>query len=484
MGKKLEFPQEFLWGGATAATQIEGAYDVDGKSLSIMEMIPFVELEDRKDLSKTRNLTMQSFLDSIENKKGLHYPKRFGNDFYHRYKEDIRLFKEAGLKIFRMSIAWTRIFPNGDEKEPNQKGLEFYRNVFEECKKQGLEVMVTMNHFDTPFPIIQNYNGWKNREVIDMYLKYAKVIIDEFNQYVKYWLPFNEINLGVLFSAIATGEEDASKSFVEKLAATYQELHHQFIAQAKVVEYSKKYEHIKIGCMVADTTTYPLDCNPINVLENQQKEQMKKFFYYDVMIKGEYPSYSKRFFKEIGVNLEMASGDLEILKNNPVEFITFSYYMSSTISKEMGELTEGNLMRLGKNPFLKATDWGWQIDPLGLRYTLNQLWDRYQVPLFISENGIGVLEKLNANNTVEDDYRIDYLGQHFEQMSEAIKDGVDLFGYTMWTPIDVVSAGSNEFSKRYGMIFVDYDDYHNGTGDRYLKKSYHWFKNFMETKEI
>ncbi|ATZ20532.1 glycoside hydrolase family 1 protein [Mesoplasma coleopterae] len=484
MNKKLEFPNDFLWGGATAATQIEGAYNVDGKSLSVMEMIPFIELKDRKDLSQTRKLTTQDLIDSIENKKGLHYPKRYGIDFYHRYKEDIALFKEAGMKIFRMSVAWTRIFPNGDEAEPNKRGLEFYRSVFEECKKQGLEVMVTINHFDMPFSITQNYGGWKNRKVIDMYFKYAKTLIDEFHEYVKYWLPFNEINLGVLFSAMGLEGSTEDKSLAERLAGTYQDLHNQLVAQAKFIEYAKKFNNTKVGCMVADATTYALDCNPINVLENQQKEQMKKFFYYDVMTTGEYPSYSKRYFKENGISIVKENGDDEILKNNTVEFISFSYYMSSTIAKEEVELTEGNLMKMGKNPFLVATEWGWQIDPLGLRYCLNQLWDRYHLPLFISENGMGVLETLNEKNTVEDDYRIEYLGKHFEQMSEAIKDGVNLFGYTMWTPIDVVSAGSNEMSKRYGLIYVDYDDYHKGTGNRFKKKSFYWFQNFMKTKEI
>ncbi|WP_342274772.1 glycoside hydrolase family 1 protein [Spiroplasma endosymbiont of Cantharis lateralis] len=484
MAKKLEFPKNFLWGGATAASQIEGAYDVDGKSLSILEMIPFMELKDRKDLSATRKLTKQDLLDSIENKKGLHYPKRYGIDFYHRYKEDIALFKEAGLKIFRMSVAWGRIFPNGDEKEQNQKGLEFYRNVFKECKAQGLEVMVTINHFDTPFPIMQNYGGWKNRKVIDMYFKYAKVLIDEFNEYVKYWLPFNEINLAVLISAFFVEDKSGNKTTFEKINESYQDLHHQFIAQTKVVEYAKKFKNIQVGCMVANSTTYALDCNPVNVFENQQKELMKKLFYYDVMIKGEYPWYSIKYFEDNNIKILKEPGDDQLLKNNPVEFITFSYYMSSTIAKEEGELTEGNLMKLGKNPFLEATEWGWQIDPIGLRYTLNQLWDRYHVPLFISENGIGMLEKLNNKNTVEDDYRIDYLARHFEQMSLAIKDGVNLFGYTMWTPIDVVSAGSNEMSKRYGLIYVDYDDYHKGTGNRFKKKSFNWFKKFMNTSEI
>ncbi|ATQ35177.1 6-phospho-beta-glucosidase [Mesoplasma entomophilum] len=483
MTKKLEFPQNFLWGGATAANQIEGAYNVDGKTLSLMEMIPFREISDRKNHSSGAHLTnKQTFADSIENKAGLHFPKRFGIDFYHRYKEDIALFKEAGMKIFRMSIAWTRIFPNGSNEEPNKAGLEFYRNVFKECKKQGLEVMVTINHFDLPYWIIEKNLNWKDNELQNSYLKFAFLVIDEFNEYVKYWLPFNEINLGAVITTSLLSEN--KNSMLQNVLASYNDLHVQFVLQAKVIQYAKKYKDIKVGCMVADSTSYPIDCNPENVMENLKMEQMKKFFYYDVMVNGEYPGYALRMFKEYGIKINKNPEDDKILKENPIQFITFSYYMSGTTSKSGGELTEANGLKAGKNPFLKATEWGWQIDPIGLRYTLNQLWDRYHLPLFISENGIGVLEKLDANNTVEDNYRIDYLGKHFEQISEAIKDGVDVFGYTMWTPIDVVSASTNEMSKRYGLIFVDYDDYHNGTGNRFKKKSYNWFKNFLKTKEI
>ncbi|AVN60696.1 glycoside hydrolase family 1 protein [Mesoplasma florum] len=483
MGKKLEFPKEFLWGGATAANQIEGAYDIGGKTLSAAEMTPYIELMDRSNPSETRKITKEILLESIDNKEGKHYPKRYGIDFYHRYKEDIKLFKEAGLKIFRMSISWTRIFPNGNDKTPNKKGLDFYKCVFEECKKQNLEVMVTINHFDLPLWAIEKNLSWTDKEMQENYLLYAKTVIDEFNEYVKYWLPFNEINLYAFTSKMLNDGLD-EKNIMKTIISSYNDLHKLFVTQAKVIEYSKKYPNIKIGSMVADSTSYSLDCNPLNVIENQKMEHMKKFFYHDVMVRGEYPGYALRLFNELGVKIDKEDGDDILLKNNPVQFITFSYYMSGTHSVTSDEKTEGNFMKVGKNPFLKATEWGWQIDPIGLRYVLNQLWDRYQIPLFVSENGIGVLETLNENNTVEDDYRIEYLGKHFEQISEAIKDGVNVFGYTMWTPIDVVSAGTSEMSKRYGMIFVDYDDYHNGTGNRYLKKSYKWFKNFMETSEI
>ncbi|AGY41725.1 6-phospho-beta-glucosidase [Mesoplasma florum W37] len=477
---------DFLWGGATAASQVEGAYNEGGKTLTLLEMKPFLPIKDRKAIH-FGGQTKEEMLDSIENKQNLHYPKRFGIDFYHRYKEDIALFKEAGMNLYRMSIAWSRIFPYGDDEKPNQAGIDFYRNVFEECKKAGIKVMVTMHHFDTPYEITKKYGGWTNRKVIDLFVKYAKTLFEEFDDVVDFWLPFNEINVAIWSTEVGLGVfESDFKSKNERDQAAYQGLHHQFIAQAKVIELGKKMckPETKFGCMVANITTYALDCNPINEIENLKSQQLSRWFFYDVVAKGEYPTYIKRYFTENNINIKMENGDEKVLKNNTVDFISFSYYMSATVAVQGNDKASGNVSTGGKNPFLEATEWGWQIDTIGLRVSLNQMWDRYQKPLFISENGIGVLENLDSNNTIKDDYRIDYLGKHFEQINEAIKDGVDVFGYTMWTPIDVVSASTNEMSKRYGMIYVDYDDYHNGTGNRFKKKSFEWFQNFMRTKEL
>ncbi|QHX36724.1 glycoside hydrolase family 1 protein [Spiroplasma sp. BIUS-1] len=478
--------KDFLWGGATSASQVEGAYDVDGKSLTIAEMRPFNPNLDRKSIGELNAYTREDYEKSIENKDGLHYPKRFGVDQYNRYKEDIALFKEAGMNIYRMSIAWSRIFPNGDEAEPNKNAIEFYRNVFTECRNSGMEIMLTIQHYDVPYPITKKYGGWSNKEVIDLYIKFATVIMNEYKDLVKYWLPFNEINIATHSPITGLGifKEDFATEQEYKNAA-WQGLHNQFYAQAKVIEIAKSISsNLKMGCMVANIETYYADCNPVNVLENLKYQQMERDFYYDVMVKGKYPTYSKRYFEENNVKFETTPEEMEVIKNNPIHYITFSYYMTSTMSKDISETSGGNLLMGGKNPFLKATEWGWQIDPIGLRITLNELWDKYQIPLFISENGIGVVETLNENNTVEDDYRIDYLSEHFKQMNEAIIDGVDVFGYTMWTPIDVVSLSTNEMSKRYGLIFVDYDDYHKGTGDRFKKKSFSWFKKFRETGEL
>ncbi|WP_339030341.1 glycoside hydrolase family 1 protein [Spiroplasma endosymbiont of Cantharis nigra] len=477
---------DFLWGSASSAAQIEGAYQVDGKSLTIADLTPYIELKDKKDLSKVHSLTKEDFLRGLDPNSPDTYPKRLGNDFYNRYKEDIKLMKDAGMKIYRLSISWARIYPNGDELVPNEAGLAFYERVFKECRAQGMEIMVTLSHFDFPYPILEKYNGFLNREVIKLFVKYAKTLIERFSKYVKYWLPFNELNISLIYTHTGLGfftERDSN--YMNILRKSFQGLHNLFIAQAEMIKFAKKFPDIKVGCMVSDMTTYSYDCNPINVFHNLQQEQIRKWFFFDVMTRGEYPGYANRFFKENKIEFKIFDGDMELLKSNPIDFISFSYYQTNTVSvTDKVSQTGGNLTVGGVNPYLKQTQWGWQIDPIGLRYELNQLWDRYQLPLFISENGIGVTETLNKNKTVDDDYRIDYFREHFIQINEAIKDGVNVFGYTMWTAIDLVSGATSEFNKRYGVVYVDYDDKHNGTGDRYLKKSYHWFKKFMETKEL
>ncbi|ASZ08793.1 glycoside hydrolase family 1 protein [Mesoplasma chauliocola] len=477
---------DFLWGGATSAGQIEGAWNKNMKSPTLLDVSPFNSEIDRKEMqisSKTKNEYLKN-LEVIEDYK---FPKRLGINFYDKYKEDIALFKEAGMNIYRMSIAWSRIFPNGNEQQPNVEGLQFYKNVFEECKKNGLKIMVTMQHFDVPIPIMTKYGGWVNKKVIDLYLKYAEVLFKEFYEDVDFWLPFNEIDIAIWAPELGIGifKSDYSEDQKSLVSASYQGLHNQFVAQAKTIELAKKIsDKIKIGCMLANSTTYAIDCKPENVMENLKMQQFSRWFYYDVMARGEYPKYIKRHFSENNILLDITSEELEIIKNNTIEYITFSYYMTGTVSKDKIKKANANLHDIGENPFLESTEWGWQIDPIGLRITLNEIWDRYQLPIFISENGIGVVETLNSSQTVEDDYRIKYLKEHIIQINEALKDGVDVFGYTMWTPIDVVSASTCEMSKRYGLIFVDYDDYHNGTGKRFKKKSYHWFQNFMKTKEL
>ncbi|ATZ17305.1 6-phospho-beta-glucosidase [Williamsoniiplasma luminosum] len=477
--------KDFLWGGATAAYQFEGEFDKDGKSMNMGEMIPYIKLEDRASPGSKRKGFARAFVEpAIENKEGLHYPKRFGSNHYNRYKEDIDLLAEAKLDIYRMSISWGRIYPNGDESTPNPKGLEFYRNLLTYCKQKGLKIMVTMHHFDTPYPIGVKYGGWMNKQVIEMFIKYAKTLMTEFGDLVDYWLPFNEINISALvpmMGGVAFLEDHPGMSYDQ---LRFQTLHNQMVAQAKVVQLGHEMLNKKIfGSMIANMTAYPIDCNPINIIEWQKHQELNRYFYYDMAAIGEYPTYMLKLFEKLNVKIDTNPEEMNILKNNTVDFLSFSYYMSGTVGKTV-ENTSGNLSATGKNPFLKATEWGWQIDPQGLRYTLNDLWDRYHLPLFISENGMGYDDKLNDQKTVEDDYRIDYLKQHFLAIKEAIEDGVNIFGYTMWGVIDLVSGGTNEMSKRYGLVYVDYDDFHNGTGNRFKKKSFDWFKHFMESGEL
>ncbi|ATZ17559.1 6-phospho-beta-glucosidase [Williamsoniiplasma luminosum] len=477
--------KDFLWGGATAANQFEGEFNKDGKSWSVLEMMPYIKLEERGGMPLSNSKLSKEYLEkSFENKEGLHYPKRIASDHYNRYKEDIDLLAEAKIDVYRMSIAWGRIYPNGDESKPNEKGLEFYRNVLTYCKQKGIKLMVTLNHYDTPYTIAQKYGGWMNKEVINMFVKYAKTLFTEFGDIVDYWLPFNEINVCSIFPMMsATFPEDHPNVSFDQLR--FQTLHNQLVAQAKVVQLGHEMLKKKIfGCMIANMTNYPMDCNPVNIIEWQKAEQTYRYFYFDIIAKGVYPTYAIKMFEKLNVKLDTNEEEMNILKNNTVDFLSFSYYSSGIIGKKEADQSGGNLISMGKNPFLKENEWGWQIDPQGLRYTLNDLWDRYNLPLFISENGIGWDEKLNDKKTVDDDYRIDYMKQHFMAIHDAIEDGVNVFGYTMWGVIDLVSTSSNEMSKRYGIIYVDYDDLHNGTGDRFKKKSFNWFKNFKETLEL
>ncbi|ATZ17304.1 6-phospho-beta-glucosidase [Williamsoniiplasma luminosum] len=478
--------KDFLWGGATSASQAEGNFENNGHSLSVWQMIPYIKLQDRASIPLNFESFTKAWVEEVfENKQGLHYPKRFGSDYYNRWKEDIDLLAEAKLDIYRMSISWSRIYPNGDELEPNQKGLEFYGKVLKYCKEKGIKVMATLSHFETPYPIGKKYGGWMNKQVIDMFVKFAKTCFTEFGDLVDFWVPINEINMTAIVPMMG------GASFLEDFPGTsydqlrFQTLHNQFVGQAKVVQLGHEMLGKKnIGCMIANMTAYPIDCNPVNILEWQKHQQTQRYFYFDMVAKGEYPTYMLKLFEKLKVKIDTNPEEMAILKNNTVDFLSFSYYMSGTVGTTDVQYTSGNLTGTGKNPFLKATEWGWQIDPQGLKYTLNDLWDRYHLPLFISENGMGYDDKLNDKKTVDDDYRIDYLKQHFKAIMDAIDDGADVFGYTMWGVIDLVSGGTNEMSKRYGLVYVDYDDLHNGTGDRFKKKSFYWFKKFQETGEL
>lgn len=470
------FKENFLWGGATAANQFEGAWDLDGKGPSISDMCTNGSHTSPKRITPVWE-------------EGTLYPSREAIDFYHHYEEDIALFAEMGFKVFRLSIAWTRIFPTGMESEPNEAGLAFYDKVFDACKKHGIEPLVTISHYEMPYALIEKYNGWEGRECIDCFTRYCEVIFDRYKDKVTYWLTFNEINGGTMpmGSALSLGTIKGYSGPIteipDKPQERFQGLHHQFVASAKAVKLAhEKYPQFKMGNMCIFATMYPYTCNPDDIVETQKQMQIMNWFCSDVQVRGAYPSYMDRFFEEKNIHIKMEDGDLEMLKEGTVDFYTFSYYMSNCVATgDAKDNSSGNLMGGVKNPYLESSDWGWQIDPKGLRYTLNEIYSRYQIPLMVVENGLGAYDKKEEDGTVNDDYRIDYLKKHIEQMKEAVKDGVDLMGYTPWGCIDLVSASTGEMAKRYGFIYVDKYDDGTGTLARSKKKSFYWYKKVIET---
>ncbi|AUI36095.1 6-phospho-beta-glucosidase [[Bacillus] caldolyticus] len=472
MNKK--FPEGFLWGGATAANQIEGGFGEGNKGVSIADVLPGGKI--RQQLLKEKGLKF-----AIDKEKYT-YPNHEAIDFYHRYKEDIALFAEMGFKAFRLSIAWTRIFPNGTESEPNEEGLAFYDQVFDELHKYGIEPVVTISHYEMPLHLAKEYGGWRNRELVALFERYARAIFERYKEKVKYWLTFNEINGALHFPLMSMGFVPESEE--TKYQELFQAFHHQFVASSLAVKACREIiPDAKIGCMILAAPVYPYDCNPENVMHALEEERLLNFFCADVQVRGEYPSFMKRVFDERGVKLDIRDGDLELIKKHTVDYIGLSYYMSVTQKKDKmdDELIPGSVFDGVKNPFLKASDWGWEIDPIGLRIILNRLYDRYRVPLFIVENGLGAHDKVEEDGSIHDDYRIDYLRRHIEAAREAIADGVELIGYLVWGCIDLVSASTGEFSKRYGLIYVDKHDDGSGTLERRKKKSFDWYQNVIAT---
>ncbi len=479
MIKKLNtgFPEGFLWGGATAANQLEGGFEEGAKGFSSADFAKHDEDKQKNLMNLFMGTSREALLKAMEDKEG-NYPKRRGIDFYHRYKEDIALFAEMGFKTFRLSIAWPRIFPNGDELEPNEAGLKFYDDVLDECLKYNIEPLVTISHYEFPVGLSFKHNGWLSRETIEHFERYCKVLFERYGKKVKYWLTFNEINVLSMTAFLSGGI--LTDGITNMKEAMYQAIHHQFIASAKAVKLCHEMlPEAKIGCMLARQESYPKTCHPKDVWESIQADHNNLFFT-DVQVRGEYPAYTARFFAENNIHLTYEADDAQILKEGKVDFLSFSYYMSAVSTHEtLGEATHGNMMFGVKNPYLEYSEWGWAIDALGLRITLNKLYDRYQVPLYIVENGLGAKDEPDAKFWVEDDYRIDYLKKHIEAMKEAIQDGVELMGFTPWGCIDLVSASTSEMSKRYGFIYVDADDNGNGTFNRFPKKSFYWYKEVI-----
>ncbi|MGN1343853.1 MAG: glycoside hydrolase family 1 protein [Traorella sp.] len=476
------FKEDFLWGGATSANQLEGGYNLGGKVLSVDDVIPRRMKKERSIGMAGVGETTQSILEAMESDDESLYAKRRGNDFYHHYKEDIKMFAQMGFKVFRMSIAWSRIFPTPDG-EANEEGLKFYDQVFDELLKYNIQPLVTLSHFEQPLYTVLDYDAWADRRVLNMFIKYCEVIFNRYKDKVKYWLTFNEIDglKGHAFDAGGLIEDRfPNQNFIE---VKYQALHHQVVAAAKAVKLCHQIiPDAQIGCMIAKHTIYPYSCNPNDVLEALHKTRWHSASC-DIQVFGEYPSYLLKEFERENIHIKKEKEDDEILKNNTVDFVSFSYYTSSVVSKnknkEDGDLYT-SLMGM-KNPYLEKSKLGNVIDPLGFRIAMIELYDRYRLPLFVVENGLASEDKLEEDG-IHDDYRIDYLKQHLQAMYDAIEyDGVDVMGYTMWGCIDLVSAGSSEFERRYGLIYVDCDNEGKGTYKRIPKDSFYWYQKVIET---
>ncbi len=484
-----KFPKDFFWGGATSATQIEGAYDVDGRGLATCDC------KTAGSFSKRREVT---FIDkdghhgSIPSNlggtlpKGAHqavldeyfYPSHEAIDFYHHYKEDIALFAEMGFKALNLTLSWARILPYGIQGGINQKGVEFYRDVFKECQKYHIEPIVHLYKYDMPVYYLEELGGWSNRQLIDEFIELARIAFTEYQGLVKYWNTFNEINI------LQVQVNEALKYGQEHVQRLYEELHNQLIASAKVVQLAHSMDsQLKVGCMVAGLFSYPYTCDPNDMIANQK--QMQDLFYYcaDTFVRGRYPSYAQRLWNELGVSLNISQEDKQTLENGKVDFMAFSYYFSNVVTThdDILETANGNLIGGIKNPYLEVSDWGWAKDPTGLKFYLHEIYDRYQIPLINVENGLGAIDILNEDGTIHDDYRIDYMRDHIQAMGEAIDEGVDLIGYTSWGCLDLISASTGEVRKRYGFIYVDVDDEGHGTYNRYKKDSFYWYKKVIQS---
>lgn len=469
-----KFPESFLWGGAIAANQAEGGYQEKGRGLSNIDVIPS---------GARRREVKLGLASSMELRADEHYPSHEAIDFYHHCQEDIAMLAGMGFQVFRTSISWSRLYPEGDELNPNQDGIDFYKQMFQECKKYGMEPLVTLCHFDVPMGLVHKYGSWRSREMIELFLRYARTCYREFDGLVRYWLTFNEINI-ILHSPFS-GAGIMFREGEKHTQVIYQAAHHVLLASALATKAGHEQNPAnQVGCMLAGGSFYPYSCRPDDVWEALTKEQ-ENYFFIDVQARGAYPSYAERIFRDKGVVLLTEAGDDEILKNT-VDFVSFSYYSSRCVSADLDgkEINRGNVVNSVKNPYLETSEWGWPIDPLGFRITMNQLYDRYQKPLFVVENGIGAVDEVDECGDIADDYRIQYLKAHISAMGDAIADGVDVLGYTLWGCIDLVAASTGEMSKRYGLIYVDKHDDGSGTLMRRKKKSYHWYRNVIQSNGV
>ncbi len=484
----MAFPKDFLWGGDISANQAEGGWNEDGKAPNETDFL-LGGTKDKPRLAYYQNTdgtigTIPQFAGLLPKgakyilKEGAFYPNHNATDFYHHYKEDIALFAEMGFKALNLTLSWARILPYGIQGGINQKGVEFYRDVFKECQKYHIEPIVHLYKYDMPVYYLEELGGWSNRQLIDEFIELARIAFTEYQGLVKYWNTFNEINI------LQVQVNEAQKYGQEHVQRLYEELHNQLIASAKVVQLAHSMDsQLKVGCMVAGLFSYPYTCDPNDMIANQK--QMQDLFYYcaDTFVRGRYPSYAQRLWNELGVSLNISQEDKQTLENGKVDFMAFSYYFSNVVTThdDILETANGNLIGGIKNPYLEVSDWGWAKDPTGLKFYLHEIYDRYQIPLINVENGLGAIDILNEDGTIHDDYRIDYMRDHIQAMGEAIDEGVDLIGYTSWGCLDLISASTGEVRKRYGFIYVDVDDEGHGTYNRYKKDSFYWYKKVIQS---
>lgn len=462
----MSFPQNFLWGGALAANQCEGAYQEDGKGLSQQDVMP---------RGVQGPVTAGPTPDNL---------KLIGTDFYHRYEQDIALLAEMGFRVFRFSIAWSRIYPTGLETTPNEAGLQFYDKVIDTCLRYGIQPLITLSHYEMPLELCRAYDGFRSRKTIDCFVRYAQTVLRRYHDRVRYWLTFNEVNVTLISPLLGAGVMTPKRELTAQ--DRYQSAHHQLVASALVTRFAHELDpELRIGCMAASAPRYPMTCAPDDVMTAMLSQQELDYFI-TVQCTGEYPYYAQRLWRENGVSLEITPEDRETLRHT-VDFISFSYYSSKVVAADESRyaMANGNIMRGLKNPYVPVSDYNYPIDPEGLRYILNYLYDRFHKPLFVAENGIGARETLtrlpDGTLTVDDQARIDFHREHIRAMERALEDGVDVFGYTSWGPIDCVSAASAEMTKRYGFVYVDRNQDGSGTLERYRKKSFYWYKKVIAT---
>lgn len=475
-GENMSFPENFLWGGAIAANQSEGSWNKYGKGPSVADVM---KCRSQMDLSEyTDSTTWEQIVDNINNNNDFLFPKRQGIDFYHRYEDDIKLLAEMGIGVFRMSISWARLFPKGDEANPNQEGIDFYRSVFEECQKYGIKPLITLSHYEMPLGLIEKYGGWENRKVADLFINFAKVVIQEFHELVPYWITFNEIDSVLRHPFVSAGltQENCSEKQM------YQAMHYQYVASAEIVSFAHQFdEHLQIGCMLTGLMVYPYSCRPE---DNLLAQQMRHYMYLsgDIQINGHYPRPILYKLKR-ELQIDITDEDLKTLSNAHCDFLAFSYYMSITQGVEKTDRTSGNTITGLKNPYLESSEWGWQIDPLGLRILCQDLYNRFEVPLFIVENGFGAKDTIDKEGKITDDYRISYHQKHLCELAKSInEDHVDIMGYLTWGIIDIVSSSSAEMGKRYGFIYVDLDNNGQGSNKRSKKKSFYWYREVIKSR--